>query len=39
MIEAVVFDLDRVLIQSEELWTNAREAFVQKQGGPVARGC
>lgn len=33
MIEAVVVDLVSVLFQSDELWTNAREAFVQKQGG------
>lgn len=37
MIEAVVFDLDSVLIQSEELRTNAREAFVQKQGAGGTR--
>jgi len=33
MIDAVIFDLDGVLIQSEELWTEAREAFVREQGG------
>jgi hypothetical protein len=26
MIEGVIFDLDGVLIQSEELWTSARES-------------
>ena len=33
MISAVVFDLDGVLIQSEELWSRAREAYVREKGG------
>ena len=33
MIEAVVFDLDGVLIQSEEVWDEVREAFVRERGG------
>jgi HAD superfamily hydrolase (TIGR01509 family) len=33
MIDAVVFDLDGVLIQSEELWADVRRAFVLEHGG------
>jgi len=33
LIEAVVFDLDGVLIQSEEVWDEVREAFVRQRGG------
>jgi HAD superfamily hydrolase (TIGR01509 family) len=33
VIEAVVFDLDGVLIQSEEVWDEVREAFVRERGG------
>ena len=33
MIEAVVFDLDGVLIQSEEIWDEVREQFVRERGG------
>ena len=33
LIEAVVFDLDGVLIDSEKLWATAREAFVREKGG------
>ncbi len=33
MIEAVVFDLDGVLIQSEEVWDAVREAYVRERGG------
>jgi len=31
--EAVVFDLDGVLIQSEEVWDDVRERYVREQGG------
>ena len=33
MIEAVVFDLDGVLIASEEVWDAVRERFVRERGG------
>ena len=33
MIVAVVFDLDGVLIQSEEVWDEVREGFVRERGG------
>ncbi len=33
MIEAVVFDLDGVLIASEEVWDEVRERFVRERGG------
>jgi len=33
VIEAVVFDLDGVLIQTEELWDEVRERFVRERGG------
>jgi HAD superfamily hydrolase (TIGR01509 family) len=33
MIEAVVFDLDGVLIQSEELWNEVRERLARERGG------
>jgi HAD superfamily hydrolase (TIGR01509 family) len=33
MIEAIVFDLDGVLIQSEELWNEVREQLAQERGG------
>jgi hypothetical protein len=39
MIKPVGFDLDSVLIQSEDLWTNAREAFLREQGDGGAREC
>ena len=32
-VAAVVFDLDGVLIQSEEVWDEVREAFVRERGG------
>jgi HAD superfamily hydrolase (TIGR01509 family) len=32
-IGAVVFDLDGVLIQSEEVWDTVRERYVREQGG------
>ncbi len=33
MIEAVVFDLDGVLIESEELWADVREQLARERGG------
>lgn len=33
MTQAVVFDLDGVLIQSEEVWDAVRERFVRERGG------
>jgi len=33
VIEAVVFDLDGVIIQSEEVWDEVRGAFVVERGG------
>jgi HAD superfamily hydrolase (TIGR01509 family) len=33
LIEAVVFDLDGVLLQSEEVWDTVREDYVRERGG------
>jgi HAD superfamily hydrolase (TIGR01509 family) len=33
VIDAVVFDLDGVLIASEEVWDGVREAYVRERGG------
>ena len=33
MIAAVVFDLDGVLLQSEEVWDSVRERYVRERGG------
>jgi HAD superfamily hydrolase (TIGR01509 family) len=33
VIEAVVFDLDGVLIESEEVWDEVRSAYVRERGG------
>jgi HAD superfamily hydrolase (TIGR01509 family) len=33
VIEAVVFDMDGVLIESEEIWDAIREAYVRERGG------
>jgi HAD superfamily hydrolase (TIGR01509 family) len=33
LIEAVVFDMDGVLIESEEVWDEVREAYVRERGG------
>jgi HAD superfamily hydrolase (TIGR01509 family) len=32
-IEAVVFDLDGVIVQSEEIWNEVRERYVRERGG------
>jgi len=31
--DAVVFDLDGVLVESEEVWDEVREAYVRERGG------
>jgi HAD superfamily hydrolase (TIGR01509 family) len=33
VIEAVVFDMDGVLLQSEEVWDEVREKYVRERGG------
>jgi HAD superfamily hydrolase (TIGR01509 family) len=33
VIDAVVFDMDGVLVQSEEVWDEVREAYVRERGG------
>jgi HAD superfamily hydrolase (TIGR01509 family) len=33
VIEAVVFDMDGVLLQSEEVWDSVREEYVRERGG------
>ena len=33
MIDVVVFDLDGVLVQSEEVWDEARRDLVRETGG------
>jgi HAD superfamily hydrolase (TIGR01509 family) len=33
VIEAVVFDLDGVILQSEEVWDEVRAAFIRERGG------
>jgi HAD superfamily hydrolase (TIGR01509 family) len=33
VIDAVVFDLDGLLLQTEELWDEVREGFVRERGG------
>jgi HAD superfamily hydrolase (TIGR01509 family) len=38
VIEAVVFDLDGVVIRTEEVWDEVREAFVRERGGRYDAG-
>jgi HAD superfamily hydrolase (TIGR01509 family) len=38
MIEAVIFDLDGVLIESERVWTSAREQVAREHGGSWRAG-
>jgi HAD superfamily hydrolase (TIGR01509 family) len=38
VIEAVIFDLDGVLIDSERVWTTAREALAREHGGRWSAG-
>ena len=33
MIEAVIFDLDGVILDSEELWDEVREGLARERGG------
>jgi len=33
VIDAVIFDLDGVLIETEQIWDEVREAFVRERGG------
>jgi len=33
LIEAVVFDLDGVLLDTEEVWSEARRQLVEERGG------
>ena len=33
MIEAVIFDLDGVILDTEELWNEVREGLARERGG------
>lgn len=33
MIEAVVFDLDGVIVDTEQVWDDVREQLVRERGG------
>lgn len=33
MLEAVVFDMDGVLVESEQVWDEVRQAYVEQRGG------
>ena len=37
MIEAVVFDLDGVIVDSEQVWDDVREEYVRETGGTYTR--
>jgi beta-phosphoglucomutase-like phosphatase (HAD superfamily) len=39
LTEAVVFDLDGVLLQSEEVWDAVRERYVRERGGGTTKRC
>lgn len=36
MVEAVVFDLDGVIVDSEQVWDDVREAYTRERGGTYA---
>ena len=38
MIDGVVFDLDGVLVQTEEIWDEVRDAFIRERGGRYDAG-
>ncbi|MBV8991934.1 MAG: hypothetical protein JO372_25535 [Solirubrobacterales bacterium] len=37
-IEAVIFDLDDLLIESERVWSEAKEQLVRERGGTWRSG-
>ena len=37
MVDAVIFDLDGVLLDSEQLWNEAKREVVEETGGTGAR--
>jgi len=39
VIEAVVFDMDGVLIQSEEVWDVVRAEYVRERAGATTTRC
>ena len=38
MTEAVVFDLDGVIVDSEQVWDEVREQYVRETGGTYTEG-